>query len=311
MIAAYRVHTLPWTPVREDERRFRRLLGGMATVALLLSLVMPWLPVPQGEKERAPEVPSRYARLVFERSPPAPPPAVAEPQAEPTRETDPDPRPIETEPQSTAAPQTRMPDARDKAAKAGVMAFADSLADLRDHASAASVARQDALSAGTGQTSHNERSLITSRAAKASGGINSASLSRDTGGGAVTGRQTTAVGSSLGGGGSNPSASRGDGSGRLASRSREEIELVFDRNKNAIFALYNRALRHDPGLRGTLVLKLTIAPSGTVTECEVLSSELSDPEFERKLVARVRLFRFEAKDVATVTTTKPIDFFPA
>jgi len=28
-------------------------------------------------------------------------------------------------------------------------------------------------------------------------------------------------------------------------------------------------------------------------------------------VARVKLFRFEAKDVETITTTKPIDFFPA
>ena len=40
-------------------------------------------------------------------------------------------------------------------------------------------------------------------------------------------------------------------------------------------------------------------------------SELNDPEMERKLVQRVKMFRFDAKDVATVTTTKPIDFFPA
>jgi hypothetical protein len=32
---------------------------------------------------------------------------------------------------------------------------------------------------------------------------------------------------------------------------------------------------------------------------------------ERKLVQRVKMFRFEAKDVAVITTTKPIDFFPA
>ena len=34
-------------------------------------------------------------------------------------------------------------------------------------------------------------------------------------------------------------------------------------------------------------------------------------EMERKLVQRVKLFKFQDKDVATVTTTKPIDFFPA
>ena len=45
--------------------------------------------------------------------------------------------------------------------------------------------------------------------------------------------------------------------------------------------------------------------------CRVVSSEIRDPELERKIVARVRLFRFEARDVETITTTKPIDFFPA
>ena len=59
------------------------------------------------------------------------------------------------------------------------------------------------------------------------------------------------------------------------------------------------------------MLRLTIAPSGEVTFCEVVSSELSNPEFERRLVQRVRMFRFEARDVESVTTTKPIDFFPA
>jgi hypothetical protein len=48
-----------------------------------------------------------------------------------------------------------------------------------------------------------------------------------------------------------------------------------------------------------------------VTSCRVLSSDLNDPELERKLIARVKLFRFDERDVEAVTTTKPIDFFPA
>ena len=87
--------------------------------------------------------------------------------------------------------------------------------------------------------------------------------------------------------------------------------MVFDRNKGAIYALYNRALRKDPTLQGKLVLRLTIAPDGAVTACEVISSELGDSDLERKLIARVKLFKFTAKDVEAVTTTKPIDFFPA
>ena len=86
---------------------------------------------------------------------------------------------------------------------------------------------------------------------------------------------------------------------------------MFDKNKSAIYALYSRALRDNPSLQGKLVLQITIAPSGEVTACSVVSSDLNDPELERKLVSRIKLFRFEEKNVEAVTTTKPIDFFPA
>jgi len=75
--------------------------------------------------------------------------------------------------------------------------------------------------------------------------------------------------------------------------------------------LYSRALRDNPALQGKVVLEVTIAPSGEITQCRMVSSELGDPELERKLVARVKMFRFESRDVATMTTTKPIEFFPA
>jgi len=48
-----------------------------------------------------------------------------------------------------------------------------------------------------------------------------------------------------------------------------------------------------------------------VTSVRIVSSELNDPEFEGKLKARIQMFKFEPKDVAPLTATKPIDFFPA
>jgi TonB family protein len=167
------------------------------------------------------------------------------------------------------------------------------------------------LTSSVGQAARNERSMITSKVGTASGGINTASMSRNTGGTGLGGRSTTRISSPVAGLGANAGGARRTGTSGRASRSREEIELVFDKNKGAIFALYNRALRADPSLEGKLVLRLTIAPSGEVTFCEIVSSELEDSELERKLVQRVRLFRFEAKDVEAITTTKPIVFFPA
>jgi len=121
-----------------------------------------------------------------------------------------------------------------------------------------------------------ERHLITSRA----GGINTA----------------------------NPA--RGSGSGTGSSTARNEIEQVFDRNKGALYALYGRALRDDPKLQGKLVVELDIDVAGKVTACRVKSSELNNPELERKMCARISLFQFGPRD-APVTVAKPIDFFPA
>ena len=64
-------------------------------------------------------------------------------------------------------------------------------------------------------------------------------------------------------------------------------------------------------LQGKLVLEFTIAASGEVTRCRVVSSELHDPALEREIVARVMLFRFAPEKVDPTTATKPIDFFPA
>jgi protein TonB len=101
------------------------------------------------------------------------------------------------------------------------------------------------------------------------------------------------------------------GASGKASRSIEEIRLVFERNKGAIYALYNRALREDPTLQGKLVLELKIAPSGAVTELRLVSSELKAAELENKLLARIRQFDFGAKDVEVMTVTWPVDFLPS
>jgi TonB family protein len=100
------------------------------------------------------------------------------------------------------------------------------------------------------------------------------------------------------------------GSGK-ASRSIEEIKLVFERNKGAIYAIYNRALREEPSLQGRVVLELKIAPSGQVTDLRIVSSELKAGELEGKLLARIRQFDFGAKDVDFMTVTWPVDFLPS
>ncbi len=311
----YREYELPWTTSSGQERRFKRLLGIIFAAIFVLGVIWPWIPTMEPDPNDVMEIPPRIAKLLLEEKPPPPPPPKAkEPEPEePDPLDDPEPEKVvekEPEPEPEPEPIDYQKIARERA-QAALMPFAEDLAALADSDVLAKVADSRLLTSSVAQTVRNERSMITSKVGTASGGINTANMSRNTGGTGLSGRSTTEVSSPVAGLGQNAGGARRTGTSGRASRSREEIELVFDKNKGAIFALYNRALRMDPTLEGKLVLRLTIAPSGEVTFCEIVSSELDDAELERKLVQRVKLFRFEAKDVEAITTTKPIDFFPA
>jgi len=208
-------------------------------------------------------------------------------------------------------PVDERPRAKEKAQKQ-LNQVKDELADLRDVMDLTPLETKN-LSGAVGADSHAERSLITSKVGAGSGGITSANASRGfgTGAGSLTGHDTTAVSSGIAKSGLNARGPAVSGGGGKPARSREEIELVFDKNKGRIYSLYARALRDNAELQGKLVLEFTISPTGEVTMCRVVSSELKDPELERKIIALVRLFRFDPKDVDSITTTKPIDFFPA
>ena len=308
----YREYDLPWTLGSDQDKKFRRVLGTVFLVLGVLSLVWPFIPVPEPDPYDVTQIPPRIAKLLLEERPLPPPPPPKVKEAEPDNSEPEQVVEVEKEPEPVPQPEP-VPDRKEIAreqAQAAFLPFADDLADLVDNELLNQVADNRTLSASVGGAVRNERSMITSKVGATSGGINTASLSRNTGGTSIAGRTTTRVDSSVAGIGPAGGARRSGSSGK-ASRSREEIELVFDKNKGAIFALYNRALRRDPTLEGKLVLRLTIDPSGIVSFCEIVSSELDDEELERKLVQRVRMFRFAAKDVEPITTTKPIDFFPA
>ena len=94
-------------------------------------------------------------------------------------------------------------------------------------------------------------------------------------------------------------------------RSRDEIERVFQQYKGGIFNIYNRALRKDPTLAGKVVIELTIAPDGSVKAARILSSELGDEQLERKLILKIKRFKFSSSNVAEITVTYPIEFLPS
>ena len=265
---------------------------------------------------------------------PTPPPKKAAPVPEARK-------PIEGKPPGEVA----LDNARRKASGVGLLAMKNEIADLAGAPQAVQL-KQDikpgpgvgtGLGVGVGagtEAGVPVRAMITSNATNGSGGINTAGYSRDTGGGGLAGRATTLVegvagggggggpggggarngtgtGSGAGGGGGGKGGTLAKGNSGKATRSIEDIKLVFERNKGAIYALYNRALRDEPALQGKVVLELKIAPGGAVDGVRIVSSELKAEELEKKLLARIRQFDFGAKDVDVMVVTWPVDFLPS
>src|SRR6202521_3161327 len=273
----YRRYDLPWSPSEEMERRFRVILRNLAIVFGIFAVLMPFLPRHE-QVVNTESLPERVVQLVMEPPPPPPPPPPPKPE-----------KPVERAP---VAPKPVVPvDPRVKAAKSAQVF--DQLASLRD-VDLDKFAKNQPKTTDPGDVSVVSRNIISSKAGGTSGGISAPTSSGlAAGSGSLRGIYTTQVKDpNLGAHGQ---ATRAGGSGK-ASRSADEIALVFTKNKGAIDAMYARALRDSPALQGKVVLELTIAPSGDITAARIVSSELKDPEFESKLLARIRLFKFEATD---------------
>jgi protein TonB len=303
-------YDLPWTVGTAEQRRFSRLLQFCLGLVVVFGVIVPWLTLPEVKREELEQLPPQLARIVREKPPvviPPPPPPIVKEEPKPVPEQkvpEKKPEPVKEKPK----PQPTVADAREKAAVSGLLAFKDAFADMRDAVDVSKLNDTGSITRGSGEAATIDRSLLTSKHGARSGGVNVAGLSRDVGGVALAGRQTTKVEAP-------PEAvgTKGTHAPRTIDpreRSIEEIRRVFDANKGAIFAIYNRALRQDASLQGKVVLELKIDPDGRVLDCRVVSSELADDGVVGKIVSRIRLFDFGRKDVGLTTISYPVVFLP-
>jgi len=332
-----RAQVMAWARGSEDDWRFRKALAASLAASLLLGALLPMIDLPLPKRFEAADVPKRLAQLVREEQakPLPPPPVVAEsppeekPQEQKSKPVQ-EPKPSEQrndQPKDTpafAAAEQPPGAPQKKAEKAGILAFRDKFAGLAQDKTAPRLGKDARFSDSDDASSEpTSRSMLTSNAPGSSGGINLAALSRNAGGGGSgggggggggqmqgvqAGRVTSSIGGGGGAGGDRPLASGGPG----LSRTDEEIQIVFDRYKAALYRLYNRELRKDPTLRGQMVLRLTIEPDGTVSMCALQNSDMNAPDLSAQVVDRVRTINFGAKDgVEALTIVYPIDFLPA
>lgn len=315
-----RAQVMPWARGAEEDQRLRRSLATSLAASFAIALLASVIALPLVERSEEIKLPERIAKLVRQERALPPPPPVQEPIIPDEELPEPEPelaeeQPSETLPESTKEPvlaNVEQPDTREQVKSKGILAFRDSFAsraDLRPNVELGSQAR--VRSAGEDSVGRPERMMVATSAPGSSGGINLSDISRDVGGGggSMDGVALTRVASSIGGGdGPNRPLSGGVSAGRTD----EEIQIVFDRYKAALYRLYNRELRKDPTLRGLLVLRLTIEPDGTVSLCQLYTSDMDAPMLAGQVVNRVLTFDFGAKqDIVAMTIIYPIDFLPA
>ena len=322
----YHNASLPWASTEEEDRRFARFLKIGIAAFVVVGAVFTFVPAPELSREQAEKLPPQLARVILEKKElpkpvekPKPKPVekkkpeVVKPKPVEKPKPEPKPEPIKTvkpkpKPLSEKAPAAEVAKARDKAANSGLMQMQDDLMAMRESLDVREVASAS-LTSGSATAQKVDRSLISDKSKAASGGINTGKLSQNTGGAALSARETTQVQVA-------EASAAAEASGKAARRERgtrgeESIRQVMEANKGAIFAIYNRALRRDPTLAGKVTVKLVIEANGAVSAVSLVSSELNNPSLERKLLARIRLINFGAANVEKSTLNYSIDFLPS
>ena len=310
---------LPWSSSQNDDRRFWRVLGALCVPLLILSIAIPFISLPEPKREELEQLPPQLARVVLEKKelpkpPPPPPPEekkVEEQKPEPKPEA-PKPEPKPAEPKRVEPEPVKLQRAIEQAKQSGVLQFADDLADMRDALDVSDVRTPSAnITRATAEAAQVERNLISSGAQAKSGGVNTAALSRDTGGVALSGREATTVESKM----EEVSAATGrareaSASGDVEYRPTDGVRQKLDAAKGRIYNIYARALRQNPALRGKVEFKLVIEPDGSVSDAQIVSSALNDDDLERKLLAAIRFIDFGAANVLQTTLNYTYDFLP-
>ncbi len=302
----YRSPLMPWSAHREDERRYRKIMLVVLSIVILFTAAMMLLKKPPEVKQEIVVDEKIAALVVKKKEPPKPPEKKPE-------------QPSETQNQQAQTNQapTNAQEARAAVQNKGMLALKGSFSDVLGGADDAKLGSDARVStngkAASGDAPH--RSVIGSMAAGGSGGINTANVSGQgvgsgsgqgiTGGGVKIARVESSTAAGV-------AQDRPLSKGAGPSRTDEDIQIVFDRYKSALYRIYNRELRNDPTLRGKMVLRITIEPDGHVSACAVKSTDLASPALSKDIVEKVLTFSFGAKaGVPSVTILYPIDFLPA
>ena len=306
---SYSSLALGWTPESNRDNYFNRLTLVVVSFAVVFGLVMTSITLPIDERKVRTIVPERVAKFILQKEKPKI--IKVKPKHKPKQLAKVIKR-VNKKIKSDKPLNKIQKKARKKAESSGLLALSNELSDLMDTSSINAMVRKRVKSNSTAlKMASVNKSVLTKNASKGSGGVSKdkyiTSVSKTVLSQAekVAFRQSLALNGSLKGK-KHTSSKRGDNV-----RSEEDVIFVMDQNKSKLHSIYRRARRSHPGLKGKIILEITIAPSGKVLKVRIKSSELNDAKLEARLVARIKRFDFGSHSVQKVTVTFPIEFLPS
>jgi TonB family protein len=118
-----------------------------------------------------------------------------------------------------------------------------------------------------------------------------------------------------GGDGGSPGSSGGGGTGASSSgrhdyRSNESLLAVVRRYAPGIQYCYDNELKKNPGLRGKLVVALTVEASGAVSDARIVEDSLNSPTVTQCALSQIRGWQFPAIASGTTSFRTPFVFTP-
>tara|TARA_R110002167_G_scaffold180956_25_gene381212 strand:+ start:238 stop:1209 length:972 start_codon:yes stop_codon:yes gene_type:complete len=313
---------LPWTTERKENKRFTVILIILFIFLIVLSAWIPFISVPEKDRDALEKLPPQLAKLVKKKEPPKP---IKKEEPKPLPKKEPKPEIKEPEPKpepkkKEIKPKLEKPKvvkdkdlskkvkkARDVARKSGLLALQNDLSDLKSVVDVSALKKN--IAPRTERTiAAKANSVATSNVLKRSAGIQTDSLSAPVEQVQLAARddaRLTATEDEIA-----LAKAEAEAANSIKARNSENIRLTTESLKSSLNKLYLRELRKDPFLEGTLLLELVIEPTGEVSFCRIVSSELNNSDFESKIVSRMYLADFGDANVLQTTVNIPIPFKP-
>ena len=300
---------LGWTPENNRDKFFNRLTFVVVVLAIVFAVVMMSVNLPKEERKARTAVPERVAKFILQKEKPKVIKVKPKPKPKPPVRVI---KRIKKKPKSNKPLTKVQKKARKKAESRGLLALSNELSDLMDTSSiSAMVGKRVRSNSSAMKVATVDTGVLTAGASAGSGGVSKDKYVMHVSKTVLTQSEKIAFRQSLSSNGmlkssGNKSRRRGDNV-----RSEEDVIFVMDQNKSKLHSIYRRARRSHPGLKGKIVLEITIAPSGKVIRVRIKSSELNDSKLESRLVARIKRFNFGSHSVEKVTVLFPIEFLPS